>query len=143
SANPGMPGDWWSSLAVAPTNANRLYLTGYRFVKRCMGGTNVGQSCMDDTNSPGSMCEQQKDLLLFTSNNGGTSYTAMNLNMITPVSANSVIEVVGVSPINDQTVFIKVTFENGADGDSIYKSTNAGTTWTKILTKASAYGLSF
>ncbi len=143
SANPGMPGDWWSSIMVAPSNPNRIYLSGYRFVKRCMGGANAGQSCMDDTNCPGSMCEQQKDLLLFTSNNGGTSYTPMNLNMITPVSANSVIEVVGVSPLDDQTVFIKVTFVNGGDGDSIYKSTNAGTNWTKILSKNSIFGLSF
>jgi hypothetical protein len=40
-------------------------------------------------------------------------------------------------------VFVKVTFEDGGMGDSIYKSTNAGTTWTKILTKTSNFGLSF
>jgi hypothetical protein len=35
SANPGLPGDWWSSLAVAPSNAQRVYVTGYR-----LDGTN-------------------------------------------------------------------------------------------------------
>jgi hypothetical protein len=144
SANPGQPGDWWSSLSVAPSNSSRLYLTGYRFVKRCTSNsTTPNAPCEVDANCPNGMCEQQKDLMMFTSNNGGTSFTPMAMTNITPISANSVIEVMGVSPLDDQTVYIKVTFENGAEGDSIYKSTNAGQTWTKILTKASNFGLSF
>ena len=120
SADPGMAGDWWSSLAVAPNNANRIYLTGYRL----------------DVSNP-------KVFLLYTSTNGGTSYTAMTMTGIDTVSPNSVIEVVGISATNDQTVYVKVTFENGSSGDSIYKSTNAGQTWTKILSKNSNFGLAF
>ena len=120
SANPGQPGDWWSSLAVAPSNAQRIYLTGYR---------------LDGTNP--------KVFLLYTSTNGGTSYTAMTMSGITTVSANSTIEVVGISPTSDQTLYVKVTFENGSSGDSIYRSTNAGQSWTKILSKNSNFGLSF
>jgi MYXO-CTERM domain-containing protein len=124
SANPGVPGDWWSSLAVAPSNASRVYVTGYRL---------VGQD--------------PKIHLLFTSTNGGTSYMPMTMNLVgggtMTVSANSTIEIVGVSPTVDTTVYAKVTFENGTMGDSIYKSTNAGTTWTKILSKNSNFGLAF
>jgi hypothetical protein len=120
SANPGQPGDWWSSLAVAPSNAQRLYVTGYR---------------LDGVNP--------KIFLLFTSANGGTSFTPMTMTGITPVSANSSIDVVAVSPTSDQTVYAKVTFENGSMGDSIYRSTDAGQTWTKILSRNSNYGLAF
>jgi MYXO-CTERM domain-containing protein len=119
SANPGQPGDWWSSLAVAPSNANRVYVTGYRL----------------DGQNP-------KVFLLYTSTTGGASFTAMTMTGITTVSPNSTIEVVGISPTNDQTVFVKVTFENGSSGDSIYRSTNAGQSWTKILSKSSNFGLS-
>lgn len=116
------PGDWWSSLAVAPSNAQRLYLTGYR---------------LDGTNP--------KVFLLYTSANGGASWTAMTMDGIDTYSANSVIEVVGIDPRpgQDQTVYVKVTFENGATGDSIYRSTDAGQTWTKILSKNSNFGLAF
>ncbi|HEX5063270.1 MAG TPA: sialidase family protein [Kofleriaceae bacterium] len=120
SANPGQPGDWWSSLAVAPSNAQRVYVTGYR---------------LDGMNP--------KVFLLYTSTNGGTSYTAMNMTGITPVSANSTIEVVGISPTTDTTLYVKVTFENGSSGDSLYRSTNAGQSWTKILSKNSNFGLAF
>jgi hypothetical protein len=114
-----MPDDWWSSIMVAPSNAQRIYLTGYR-----LSGTNP------------------KVFLLYTSSNGGTSYTTMTTTGLT-TSPNSVIEVVGVSPTTDTTVYIRVSYENGTSGDSIYRSTNAGTSWTKILTKSSLYGLAF
>src|SRR6185436_11647487 len=81
--------------------------------------------------------------LLFTSVNGGTSYTAMNMTGISPVSPNSTIEVVAISPTTDTTLYAKVTFEDGSTGDSIYRSTNAGQSWTKILSKKSNFGLSF
>jgi MYXO-CTERM domain-containing protein len=119
SANPGQAGDWWSSLAIAPSNPNRVYVTGYRL----------------DGQNP-------KVFLLYTSTTGGASFTAMTMTGITTVSPNSTIEVVGISPTNDQTVFVKVTFENGSSGDSIYRSTNAGQSWTKILSKSSNFGLS-
>jgi hypothetical protein len=120
SANPGQPGDWWSSLAVAPTDANRVYVTGYR---------------LDGVNP--------KIFLLYTSTNGGTSYTPMAMTGITPISANSSIEIVDISPTSPTTLYVKVTFENGSTGDSVYRSTNAGQTWTKILSKASNFGLAF
>jgi hypothetical protein len=120
SANLGMPGDWWSSLMVAPSNAQRLYATGYR---------------LDGVNP--------KVFLLKTSTNGGTSYVDMATAGINPLSPNSIIEVVGTSASVEQTLYIKVSFENGSTGDSIYRSTNAGQTWTKILTKSSDFGLAF
>jgi MYXO-CTERM domain-containing protein len=122
SANPGQPGDWWSSLAVAPSSAAatppRIYLTGYRL-------------------------DGAKVFLLYTSTDGGTSYTPMNVSDFMPLSANSTIEIVGIDSTDDKTVYAKVTFENGSVGDSVYKSTDAGQSWTKILSKSSNFGLAF
>jgi MYXO-CTERM domain-containing protein len=67
----------------------------------------------------------------------------MTTTGITPLSPNSTIEVVGVSKTVDTTLYVKVTFETGSTGDSIYRSTNAGQTWTKILSRASNFGLAF
>ncbi len=120
AGNPGAGGDWWSSVAVAPSNPDRIYISGYRL----------------DGQNP-------KIFLMYTSTDAGSTYAPMSMTGITPVSANSTIEIVGVHPTNDQTVFAKVTFENGASGDSIYKSTNAGQSWTKLLSKNSNFGLSF
>jgi hypothetical protein len=119
SASAGQNGDWWSSLRVAPSNAQRVYLTGYRFE----GVTKV--------------------FLLFTSDNGGASYTPMTTTGISPTSSSSTIEIVGVDAQDDRIVYAKVTFENGEVGDSVYRSIDAGQSWMKILTRTSVYGLSF
>ncbi len=119
SASVGQNGDWWSSLRVAPSNAQRVYLTGYRF---------------DDVT---------KVFLLFTSDNGGASFTPMMMTGISPTSSSSAIEIVGVDANDDRIVYAKVTVENGDVGDSVYRSTDAGQSWTKILTRTSVYGLSF
>jgi MYXO-CTERM domain-containing protein len=58
-------------------------------------------------------------------------------------SSNSTIDIVGIHPTNPNILFIKVTFENGTGGDSLYRSTDGGTSWTKILSKNSRFGLSF
>jgi hypothetical protein len=120
SAAPGMNNDWWQSIMIAPSAASRVYLTGYRL----QGGN-------------------PKEFLLFQSANGGTSFTPMAMTGITPTSANSTIDLVGISPTDPDTLYVKVTLETGTMGDSIYRSTDAGTSWTKILTKSSRFGLAF
>ncbi|NVB85271.1 MAG: hypothetical protein HOV81_43300 [Kofleriaceae bacterium] len=120
SASPGMDNDWWQSIEVAPSDAQRVYLTGYRF-----------------------MSGQPKSFLQFVSTNGGTSFAPMTMSGIATPSDNSTIDLVGISPTNPDTVYVKVTLVTGNDGDAIYRSTNAGQTWTKILEKPSRFGLAF
>lgn len=111
SANPGLVGDWWSSLEVAPSDPDRVYLTGYR-----LGTTN-------------------RTHLLFKSINGGTSFTAMNLTGIT-TTMNSTIEIVGISKTNPDHIFVRVDYQNpNAISDGLFRSIDAGVTWTKILEK--------
>lgn len=106
--SPGLVGDWWTSLEVAPSNAQRVYLTGYRFAG-------------------------SKQFLMFRSNDGGTSYTAMATTGIT-TTANSQIDIVAIGRTDPDLLFARVTYQiENAISDGIYRSTDAGQTWTQVL----------
>lgn len=115
---PGLVGDWWQSLEVAPSDPQRLYLTGFRFVTVPDAGTT-------------------KELLLFTSANGGTTWTPIALTGIQTMK-NSTLEIAGIHPTEPLHVFVRVVLEDNAIADGIYESTNAGGAWTKILSKPSS-----
>lgn len=143
-----LPNDWWESIETAPSNDAQniyVYLTGFRLVQKCTPNSgNPGTPCtMNSECTNGGMCEFQKTFLLYKSTDGGTSYTTMSMSGIATTSANSIIQIVGISPVDPNTLYVKVTLETGTDGDSIYKSTDAGASWTKILSKNSRFGLSF
>ncbi|HSD90631.1 MAG TPA: hypothetical protein VLB44_24070 [Kofleriaceae bacterium] len=144
SASPGLANDWWQSIEVAPSDPTRVYLTGYRLVMKCTpNSSNPGTACTINTECPGGTCEPQKEYLLFKSINSGGTFAPMLQTGIGTTSANSTIDIVGISPQNPDTLYVKVTLETGNDGDSIYRSTNGGSTWTKILSKSSKFGLAF
>lgn len=141
---------WWQSLEVAPSDPQRVYLMGYRLPKKCTSNSaNPGTPCTDNTmcmeSAPDAgACEAQKEFLLFKSTTGGTSFAAMSMTGITPTSQNSAIEIAGIDPSNADIVYARVTLESNTSGDSIYRSTNGGATWTKILSRSSNIGgLSF
>jgi hypothetical protein len=118
SAMPGMLNDWWQSLEVAPSNASRLYLSGYRFVPSGGGGT-------------------LKVLLLFRSDNAGQTWQALPTSQFVTMS-NSVIEIAGISHTAPDLVFARVKLEDNVSSNALYRSTDAGMTWTRILGKGSA-----
>jgi photosystem II stability/assembly factor-like uncharacterized protein len=112
STKPAQDGDWWQSIEVAPSNANRVYLAGYRF-----SGT--------------------KSFLLFRSDNGGVSFAPLPLTAFT-LMPNSTLEIAGVSKTNPDVVFAQVRLEDNTISDALYVSTNAGQTWKRILGKGAA-----
>lgn len=115
-AAPGQPGDWWRSLAVAPSSPQRIYLSGYRFE-----GT-------------------AKRYLLLSSSDGGTTFDALTTSRFAPTTS-SLIEIVGIGSDPD-VVYARDTYE--ADGgDAIYKSVDGGTSWTKIFASPDPYGIAF
>jgi uncharacterized protein (TIGR03382 family) len=153
SASPGQLGDWWDSIAVAPSDAMRIYLTGYLYVKQCSHSLNAGAVCQADTDCPGldvvheagsdqrraivslgatGNCEPHKYFLLFKSVDGGANFTPMTTTGLT-TSLNSAIDVVGISPTDPDLIYARVSLENGIDRDGLYMSANAGASWTKIL----------
>jgi len=146
SAAPGRNNDWWASLMVAPSDKTHVYVTGYRFNKLCNpAAANAGTTCTMEINcgtNVGAKCEAIKEFLNFKSVDGGASYTSMAMTGLS-TSNNSVIDVVGINHTHPAELYIRVTLENGRLGDSIYKSSDAGTTWHKILTTTDSLGLSF
>ncbi len=113
AASPGQLNDWWSSIVVAPSDPTRIYLTGYRLTSG-----------------------QPRSFLLFRSDDGGATFPVAMSKAELTTSENSEIKIVGVDKTNPDIVFAKITFEAGDTGESIYRSTNGGTSWTKILTKS-------
>lgn len=113
SAEIGQVNDWWSSIEVAPSNAQRVYVTGYRL---------VGSG---------------RTFLLFRSDDGGASYTPMGMTGLTTTD-NSTIDIVGISKTNPDLVFARVTFQlDTTISDGLFRSINGGQTWEKILDKDS------
>jgi MYXO-CTERM domain-containing protein len=118
---PGQLNDWWQSMEIAPTDPDRIYLAGYRFVMTPDAGT-------------------KKEFLLYTSTNGGASWTPLPLTDLVLMS-NSTIEIAGISRTNPLHVFARVTLEDNAIADGIYESTDGGQSWTKILSKMGSIAL--
>ena len=117
SSLPGQLADWWQSLEVAPSDASRLYLAGFRFVQTPTGAAKV--------------------LLLYTSTDGGTSWTPLPVYDFTSMS-NSTLDIVGVSKTDANTVYARVSLADNVASGAIYKSTDGGASWVPILGKPSS-----
>jgi hypothetical protein len=115
-STPGQPGDWWRSLEIAPTDPQRVYLAGYRYA-----GTT-------------------KTFLVYVSSNGGASFDPIATSSFNTTDS-SLVEIVGVGP-DPGTVYARVTYSTD-NGDTIFRSTNAGTSWQKIFTHADPYGVAW
>ena len=111
---PGMLNDWWSTIEAAPSNANRVYATGYRLKSG-----------------------QPKEFLLYRSVNGGQTFTPLPITDFV-TRENSTLEIAGISKTNPDLVFARVTLEDNSISDAIYRSTNGGLNWTRILGKRGA-----
>ena len=108
SASVDPTSDWWESLEVAPSDPNRLYLSGF---------------AIDD--------QQVKTFLMFRSIDGGVSYQPLAPPQ--PVmSRSSDLKIAAVSPTNPDLLFARVTYATGdAVGDRIYRSVDGGASWGK------------
>ncbi len=109
SAEPGQNNDWWESLEVAPSDPQRVYLSGYRTENMV------------------------KTHLLFRSDDGGQSYAPLPLPQ--PVaSLSSDPEIAAISPTDPDLLYLRITYATGDTlGDRFYRSADAGQTWTQVL----------
>jgi uncharacterized protein (TIGR03382 family) len=110
SAEVGQLNDWWESLEVAPSDSDRVYLSGYR--------------------SDG----QVKTHLMFRSDDSGDSFEALSIPQ--PVaSLSSDLEIAAISPNDPDVVYVRVTYALGETlGDRFFRSIDAGMNWAPVLT---------
>ena len=117
-ASPGESGDWWTSIEVARSDPQRIYLSGYRFLP-----------------------DSTRQFLMFVSRNGGATFTAMSTSQFV-VSRSGSILIAGVGA-NPDVVYARVSLVTDAGGDAIYRSVDAGASWTQIFSSQDVYGLAF
>lgn len=111
SATAGQINDWYNSIEVAPSDPNRVYVSAYRLGT---GGTRTFQ--------------------IYKSTDAGATFTPVNSTAFT-TSDNTTIDIVGIKATAPDTLFVRVSLPNGILGDAIWRSDDAGATWTKIFEK--------
>jgi hypothetical protein len=121
-ADAGDTNVWWQSIAVAPSDAKIVYLSGYRYIPKPGGGT-------------------MRDHLLFRSNNAGAagSWTALNKTGLA-LMPNSVIHIAGIWNDDPTHLYARVEFIDNTTTDALYVSTNSGATWSEIDREPNPFG---
>lgn len=114
-SNPGDGVDWWESFVASPVpltgNQQRLFLTGY----------DLGQ-------------DGAKTRYLLRSDNGGATWTTLPVTDFTFGGDGADLQIAAVSPTDANVVFARVFHASGTSiGDHIYRSTNAGASWTRVF----------
>jgi hypothetical protein len=98
---------WYKSVEVAPSNAQRVYATGYKVA-----------------NTP--------TAYLYASDDGGTQWTPSPLANVM-FAATPVLLVKAVDPANPDIVFMSSIGANPPSGDRLYRSSDGGVTWAEVL----------
>ncbi|HTM20173.1 MAG TPA: MYXO-CTERM sorting domain-containing protein, partial [Kofleriaceae bacterium] len=106
---------WWRTLRVAPSDGQRIYVTGY--VPPQPDGVG-GQT--------------PPEVLMYRSENGGDTWSPTALTGVVFGDIPS-LELKGVSPANPDIVFAVAVAASAEAGDVLYRSTDKGETWTEIL----------
>lgn len=110
------PTIWWKSVKVARSNAQRVYLGGYQ----------VAGMLPDAGQAPPSAH-------LMRSDDGGATWSEVDLAASSVIfGATPIVLVAAVDPKQADTVLLTSLGANGR-GDRLYRSTNAGATFTEVL----------
>lgn len=104
------PDVWWESVRSAPGDAQRLYVSGY------MPG--------DADTPPAALLESSTD--------GGATWNPLPVTDFT-FGAQPQLFIMGVSPGDPDVVYARVAAVNVPSGDALYRSDDAGASWTKVL----------
>jgi len=107
---------WWRSIAVAKSNPSRLYVSGYEV--NGMGG-------------PVPVVHLRR------TDDAGDSWVVLETDDFT-FGPEPLIFIEAIHPQNPDVVFARVAGTEIPVGDSLYRSSDAGVSWTKVLTTADA-----
>jgi uncharacterized protein (TIGR03382 family) len=109
------PTIWWKSVAVAPSDAQRVYVTGYQVAGMAPDG---GQ--MQPTGH------------FFRSTDDGAHWTESALAGV-KLGVTPTPLVAAVDPSNEDIVYLVSLAANPPSGDLLYRSSDGGTTFTQVL----------
>lgn len=98
---------WWKSVAVAPSDDKRVYITGYQVA-----------------DTPAAH--------FYRSDDGGAQWMPQPLADVR-YGGTPVLRVRAVDPTNPDIVFMSSEAANPPLGDLLYRSTDGGATWTEVL----------
>ncbi len=101
---------WWKSLRVAPSDAGRIYVTGYQVAP-----------------TPQVFVERSID--------GGQSWESLPLDGI-ELGQNALVLLEAVDPDDPDVLYLRSVNVFKPTGDRLYRSANGGQTWTGVLDTA-------
>lgn len=105
---------WWRTLRIAPTDTTRVYVSGF-----------LPSQAIGDAMTP-------PEALAYRSINGGGAWEQLSMTGVVFGSVPQ-FDFLAVAPDDPDTVYAVAVGANDPIGDSLYVSTNGGTSWTKIL----------
>jgi hypothetical protein len=105
---------WFRTLKVAPSDADRIYVSAYQVAGQSDGDGGVS--------GPAG--------LLFSSHDGGATWRTLDVDGL---EGNFQLQVEAVSPTDADVVFVRAISGNPPLGDTIYRTTDAGESWTRVL----------
>lgn len=107
---------WWKSVVVAPGDARRVYVSGYQ----------VSQT--------GTMGEPIPPTVhLRRTDDAGGGWTELPIGSF-QLAASPLVLVVAVDPADPAVVYVRSVRAVAPEGDILYRSSDAGATWTAVLT---------
>jgi hypothetical protein len=108
--------DWFTSIEVAPSAPQNLYVAGYKFQ-----GANPALK------------------LLLRSSDGGATFESLPVGAFETTDISE-LQIAAISPTDPDQVFVRVTLTRATIGEALYRTDNwsrplamGGPTWTKVL----------
>ncbi len=122
---------WWQTLKVAPGDANRVYVTGYLLprIRDNPGNEPIvvfGPCGVADCTVRGPIA------LLYRSDDGGQSWTRLKTDTF-EFGPQPQLNLLGVDPNDPDTLYARTVASNMLIGDKVFRSTDGGVTWTKLM----------
>jgi uncharacterized protein (TIGR03382 family) len=107
---------WWKSVVVAPSNAQRAYVTGYQVTQTGPDGGPIPPT-----------------VHLFRTDDGGANWTMLGIAAFN-LGTSPLLLAEAVATDDPQLVFVRSVRAVLPMGDKLYRSTDAGETFTEVLT---------
>jgi MYXO-CTERM domain-containing protein len=106
---------WWKGVTVAPENAARAYVTGYQVTQTDPDGGTIAPT-----------------VHLYRTDDSGQSWTQLSITSFA-LGTSPLLLLAAVAPGDGSTLFIR-SVRAASLGDVLYRSADAGVTWTQVLT---------